>query len=144
MSKELDSALFLLEKKLAPSWTSWSVVAPLNQATLDQVVAGFDRLDKRTKVPFNRLISELICHKSILSQIRFVMALLGLDANRRQTLQVSIKKLLSMAFQSCEEVLSHLDSRFQPISLIILSLSPSLFLSVGALDCKFCPQASIP
>ena len=46
----MESALFLLDKKFAQSWASWSVVASMNQNSIDQVINGFDRLDKKTKV----------------------------------------------------------------------------------------------
>lgn len=46
----MDATLSLLDKKFAHSWSSWSVVAGMNQDTLDQVINGFDKLDKKSKV----------------------------------------------------------------------------------------------
>ena len=46
----MDRALVHLEKKFAHSWASWSVVAGMTEASIQDVINAFDKLEKKAKV----------------------------------------------------------------------------------------------
>jgi len=67
-----------LQKRLNAAWSSGSVSRTLTAALLDDVYTNFAKMEKKIKM-------------------RIMLSLLGLDANKKQELSKSIKRLLKLA-----------------------------------------------